>query len=166
MPQLLVPFKCLHVEDDASNETVPTTLVPSAGRNTQSYHFVGSQRGANNKPDRPMKDFLTSPESSVALRCQGRPNVVSATTVLTLFETNGRGQMCLGQLYDPTLVATDLRAHIVSHTTLKTDVGVVGSVTVNPRATRTVKKCNAKKGHDHSCQENHAPVWRTQLSIQ
>ena len=95
-------------------------------------------------------------------------NFAAATTTMTSFETNGRTQVCLGQLYDPTLIAT--HAHIASHTqastTLNTDVGVVGSVTVNPRATHTTEKCIAKRRHDHSSQESYAPEWRTQLSIQ
>ena len=99
-----------------------------------------------------MKDFLTSPESSGALRCQGRPNVVSATSVLTSFETNGRGQMCLGQLCDPTLVATDLHGpHSVAHpvpasTTLKTDVGVVGLGHGQPACDAYRQKKQCKEG--------------------
>ena len=150
---------------------MPFALVPSAGRNTQSYHVVSSQHGTSCIPIRPMKDFChSSPEKSVTLRCQGRPNFVAATTTLTSFETNGRGLLCLGQLYDPTLIATDLHAHTASptraSTTLKTDVGVVGLVTVNPRATHPTEKCVAKKGHNHSSRENHASFWRTQVSTQ
>ena len=100
--------------------------------------------------------FSTPPETSVTLRCQG---FVAATTTLTSFETNGRGLLCLGQLCDPTLIATKSHAPTASH-------GEVGSVTVNPRAMHTTKECNAKKGHNHSIQENHASLGRTHLSIQ
>ena len=63
---------------------------------------------------------------------QGRPDFVAATTT-TKFETNGCSRQCLRQQNDLTFVITSLRASIASHsraaTTLKTDAGVVGSVT-------------------------------------
>ena len=145
---------------------MPIALVPSAGRNTQSYHVVSSQHGTSCIPNRPMNDFChSSPEKSVTLRCQGRPNFVAATTTVTSLETNGRGLLCLGQLYDPTLIA-NIASHTRASTTLKTDVGVVSSVTVNPRATHPTEKRTAKKGHNHSSRENHASFWRTQVSTQ
>ena len=68
---------------------------------------------------------------------------------LTSFERNGRGLLCLGKPYDPTLVATKSHASIASHTrtatTLKTDAGVVGSVTVDPRATQATGKMHGRE---------------------
>ena len=67
----------------------------------------------------------------------------------------------LDSLYDLTLVATSTHASTATHTqaatTLKTVAGVMGSVTVKPRATHAIEKMHCKEerhNHVHSCPQS------------
>ena len=104
------------------------------------------------------EDIFHQPSTkSTTLQELGRQNLAAHSPVFNI-ESSGYcqrclRQLCLGHLHDLILNAANTLASVASHTrattTLWRDTGVVGSVTVYPRATHATKKCTCRREKHH-----------------